>query len=105
MIRVVKYPYTKLPGEVAFYVGRGKSATQETCTLGNPFRGPTREQAIELYGYYLFFMLLLDEKIQRVMLHIANTAAKHDVVLICHCAPKPCHADIIKQIIEHALDR
>lgn len=103
MIRVVKYPHTRNESEVAFYVGRGKNS-KLACTLGNPFKGPSREKAIEMYRYYLFLAMLFDEKIQNVLLLIANTACKHDVALVCHCAPLACHGDVIKELIETALE-
>lgn len=107
MITVVRHPYTlndaKRKGKVGFYVGRGKSAAAETCTLGNPFRGPNRELAIHYYRFWLEHSLVMDEKVQRVFELILNTARKHDVVLICHCAPLACHADVIKEMIEAQL--
>ncbi|NUO19981.1 DUF4326 domain-containing protein [bacterium] len=107
MITVVRHPYTlydaKRKGKVGFYVGRGKSAAAETCTLGNPFRGPNRERAIHYYRYWLEHSLQMDEKVQRVFEQILNTARTHDVVLICHCAPLACHADVIKEMIEEQL--
>lgn len=107
MITVVRHPYSvadaKRKGKVGFYVGRGKSAVVETCTLGNPFRGPNRERAIHYYRFWLEHSLQMDEKVQRVFDLIVNTARKHDVVLICHCAPLACHADVVKQMIEERL--
>ena len=107
MITVARHPYVvsdaQRDGVVRFYVGRGKSAAVETCTLGNPFRGPNRERAIHYYRFWLEHSLQMDEKVQRVFELILNTTRKHDVVLICHCAPMACHADVIKEMIEERL--
>lgn len=34
---------------------------------------------------------------------ILEAARKGDVVLLCWCAPKRCHADVIKQRLEYEL--
>lgn len=106
-VTVTRYPYSindaKRRGKVGFYVGRGKNSKDETCTLGNPFRGPNRDRAIHYYRQWLDHSLAMDEKVQRVFELILNTARKHDVVLICHCAPFACHADVIKEKIEQQI--
>lgn len=75
----------------SLYVGRFRGSP-----LGNPFR-ITREQdrtaALERYRYWLWKHLqaynkdVLDE-LDKITL---------DTVLLCHCHPLPCHADVISK--------
>jgi hypothetical protein len=79
------------------YVGRGSP-------LGNPYKLTNEEDrsiVIERYG------AMLKRAIQKRDPHIIS--ALHNIEaylqehgkcnLICYCSPKPCHADIIKQVL------
>ena len=73
------------------YVGR-------PSPLGNPYRegsDGTREEVIEKYRYWLWSRLskpgvIGDAKIMRMM-----ASLNEDSILICWCAPLPCHASVI----------
>jgi hypothetical protein len=87
------------------YIGRGSG-------IGNPYshkkskyisyQTDTREQAVHLFQDYFFQQLRNHNKqiIEKIK-HILRMEKKHgEVKLVCFCAPKPCHGDIIKRAIE-----
>lgn len=41
-----------------------------------------------------------DKEVIKQLNRIYKMAIKGDVFLVCRCKPKPCHADIIKEIVE-----
>lgn len=100
-----KKTYRPRPGDVVFYVGRPD-------ILGNPythnpvgntlakFKTSTREEAIESYRTHFKEVLLnIPEAVDRIN-HIAREhQAGHNVILLCWCAPEPCHASVIKEYL------
>lgn len=108
MISVVnKYKHQKTESD--FYIGRGSA-------LGNPFTSiktketkalvvcENREESISRFKEYLKEKIQnKDEKICFELNRIYKMAKKGDVNLICYCAPKACHGDVIKEIIEEKL--
>lgn len=60
---------------------------------GNPFvigvGGRTRQQAIDEYRRYLW-------RNQDLMDALLELAGKN---LVCHCAPLPCHGDVLKAAV------
>lgn len=100
MIRVVNKAGGHYPNGV--YVGRGSP-------LGNPYpmenqSDAERARVIELYKAWLIGMLKLgDARITHELNYIRDTARTDDVDLVCFCAPKACHADYIKELVEAAL--
>ena len=84
-------------GARGIYVGRPSA-------LGNPF--PLRCEAertavIRDYEDWLAEQLLdLTSPASVEMSRLAALARKGDLCLVCFCAPKACHADIIKRTIE-----
>lgn len=88
-----------------FYIGR-------PSILGNPythlksntiakFQVPTREDAIHQYELWLIDKIIhQDPKIIAEIKKIIKLAKEGDVNLVCWCAPKSCHGDVIKKIIE-----
>ena len=74
-------------GATGVYVGR-------PSPLGNPFRvGPdgNRSTVIEKYRVWLDEQIIMRN--ERVI--SALRALSDDDTLVCVCAPKPCHADVI----------
>lgn len=73
----------------AVYIGRGSK-------WGNPFRigeDGNRAEVIEKYETYL-------------KLHPELIAALHELRgmnLMCHCAPKPCHGDVLLRLANPAM--
>jgi Domain of unknown function (DUF4326) len=87
----------KQHGARGIYVGRPSA-------LGNPFAmqgEATRPQVIRDYEEWLAEQLL-DPKspASREIHRLADLARKQDLCLVCWCAPKACHGDIIKRTIE-----
>lgn len=95
----------------AIYVGRGSP-------LGNPFdftgskhpqvkfQVKSREEAISSYSQYLAKEILEGNPL--VCKAVENLREKHkkgeDIFLSCYCSPLPCHAEVIKSIIENSQD-
>lgn len=91
------------------YVGRGSA-------LGNPFTSiqgretmaetvvDSRKESIDRYYEHLCVEIAgKNEKICKALNEIYLKALNGDVQLACYCSPKPCHADIIKEIVESKL--
>ena len=87
----------KQRGARGIYVGR-------PSPLGNPFplhREAERASVIRDYEDWLAEQLLDTSSAVSVELHrLAALARKQDICLVCFCAPKACHADVIKRTIE-----
>ena len=87
----------KQHGARGIYIGR-------PSVLGNPFpmQGEaTRAQVIHDYEDWLAEQLLdPSSPVSREIHRLAALARKQDLCLVCFCAPKACHADIIKRTIE-----
>ena len=93
MIKIVNKRWFKGNG---IYIGR-------PSPLGNPFvlgRDGNRDEVIEKYNIYLRKKLKEDEKVRTEFDRIKELSKKGDVFLVCWCAPKRCHGDVIKGIIE-----
>lgn len=72
------------------YIGRGSP-------FGNPYvigRDGTRDEVIEKYKAYFLDRIENDESFRR---QVESLKCK---VLGCHCKPKRCHGDIIKDYLE-----
>ena len=109
MIKVVN-KRTHITSTNDIYIGRGSA-------LGNPFTGShkvedtkaefqceSREEAIAKYEKWLDKKIKQKDPQVRVALNDIYLKAKNgNVNLVCYCAPKACHGDVIKQIIELVL--
>lgn len=82
--------------------------------MSNPFshlRGtkaqilvPTRQDAINSYkGWLIQKIVDGDKKILQELTNLIQKAREGDLLLVCYCAPKPCHGDVIKKLIERQL--
>lgn len=94
-------------GAQGIYVGRGSA-------LGNPYSSnsalshtitaESREHSVAMYEKWLRNMIKMKDPAVTGMLNsIWSKAKQENVNLVCFCAPKLCHADIIKKIIEEKL--
>ena len=75
------------PLEVSVYVGRGRGSR-----WGNPFRegrDGTREEVIAKFEAYAL------ERLEREPNWLDPLKGKD---LVCWCAPKPCHADVLLRL-------
>ena len=80
-----------------FYVGR-------PSPLANPFKiegDQTREIVLQRYGAMLKSAITKrDAQIITALHNIEAYLQEHGKCnLICYCSPKPCHADIIRQVL------
>lgn len=83
----------------AIYIGRGSA-------LGNPFvigRDGDRDAVCDAYEIWI------DEQIERGNTRVLNMLNKirtmsktQHVILGCFCAPRRCHGDTIKRILEQS---
>jgi hypothetical protein len=81
------------PDAQVIYVGR-------PSPLGNPYRvgqHGTREEIIARYEKWLG---TTDAALRELIRLNEMDKAGRDLVLACWCAPLPCHADVIKKVIE-----
>lgn len=85
-------------GALGDYVGR-------PTPLGNPFeigKHGTREEVIAKYSEWLDLQMQdYQPNAQQAMIAaLVNKARRHgQLTLVCWCAPQPCHADVIRDVI------
>lgn len=102
-LTVVNKFHGQWPARRYVYIGR-------PSPLGNPIRmdeGRTREEAVYLYGEHLQEQMQAgNEKILNELERIGQMVlddSGQPVCLVCFCAPKACHGDVIKKVIERAI--
>lgn len=77
------------------YAYIGRAGHGHDGYFGNAFKGLPREESIRRYEQYFRWRLDFDEDFhQRVM----DLKGK---LLVCFCAPLPCHGDVIAQYVDH----
>lgn len=82
----------------AFYVGRGSA-------LGNPFRMYDESQRNEVCDKFNAYLRQKIAEHDRDILTALRTLHSHillfgEVTLQCYCAPRRCHAESIKNVLE-----
>lgn len=84
------------------YIGRGSP-------LGNPFKltpNEPRGSTLVRYKAYLDQKILAgDSKITSELNRLYNKGKREPLNLVCFCAPKPCHGDIIKATLLEAFQK
>ncbi len=86
------------------YIGRGSP-------LGNPFSHiqgtkaafvvDSRDEAVDRYEEWLSErMKAQDQEILKELYRLKEIALSGPLNLVCFCAPKRCHGDVIKRVIE-----
>lgn len=72
--------------------------------LGNPFKlnkESEREEVIAKYREWLKERIRqFDIEVTLELYRLKEIADKGDLVLICWCSPKHCHAEVIKEYLE-----
>lgn len=100
MIRVVnkRYRHAPMANEVLVYVGR-------PSVLGNPFpmRGEEdRDHVVAQYRQWLDAQRRANSAAWREVKRLAALSAEGKALALqCYCAPRKCHADVIKSAIEY----
>ena len=80
---------TSPPKGHSVYIGRGS-------VFGNPYSigvDGTREEIIEKYRTYILSRLREDNATE-----MAFRGLRMNTHLLCHCAPRPCHGEVIEEI-------
>lgn len=102
-ITVVNQHHGHLPDADTKYIGRGSP-------LGNPFshvpsskvvtQVDTREEAVAKYREYLSDKISQeDPPVITELTRLYNIAKVRPLKLLCFCAPKACHGDVIKEVL------
>jgi hypothetical protein len=102
-----------LSDALRFSVGRRSSGAGEGCVplhaLGNPFRLTSeahRVQVVEAYARWLLVQIKNNNRQVCDALNVLVRAArKGRVELECFCAPKLCHAEVIRLVLIVVLER
>ena len=84
-----------LPGTHREYVGRPSK-------LGNPFPMRTeadRDRVVEQYRLWLREQYRARGPVRAELERLLKVAQKQPLELVCFCAPKSCHADVIREAI------
>jgi len=96
------YVENKKSFNCGIYIGR-------PSVLGNPFKigkDGNRTEVISKYRTWLWNQIQSKNfKVITELGRLKKYASEGDLHLICHCAPKPCHGDVIKSAIEWALNK
>ena len=83
------------------YIGRGSP-------LNNPFvmeSEADRDRVIQQYRRWLWEKITSteDNEVLKEIHRLVDIAKKKDLYLVCWCAPKACHGDVVKACIEWML--
>ena len=83
-----------LPGNFRVYVGRPHA-------LGNPFvlgKDGTRSEVVAKYKRWLWSNLqpnAVDKRVKLALHDLLQKSRTGDLELVCWCAPRECHADVL----------
>ena len=112
------YTYTPSAYRKSIYVGRKTSfirakqllnvVLEDYSLLGNPFSVETfgRELSIEQYKEWLDTSMLLCNAESKLVNNLVWRVKRGEFIsLICWCAPKACHAGVIKELIMSMVKR
>ena len=109
-IKVAKHKHIRTEPAYVFYVGRSNVKRYygpDRCltALGNPNplrHEADREKVVQEYRAWLWNKVqAADPQVLRALQVLQDAYETHGrLVLVCHCAPLTCHADIIKACLE-----
>lgn len=96
----------KRKGGKGIYIGRGNKRTPGSV-LGNPFKMKhegDRDRVVEEYRSWLEDQMKQEGSVREEIYRLADLAkAGNAVNLVCWCAPKRCHGDVVKETVERIL--
>lgn len=95
MIKVVN-KRTHTPSNDDVHIGR-------PSVLGNPFpmsNESERLEVVEKYREWLRTQYRSSNPAKFELLRLAKLSKTQDINLVCYCAPKACHGDVVKYAIE-----
>lgn len=89
--------------DIGIYIGRGGKG-KANSPFANPYtvKDYGRELCLKKYAEWLDKKLKDKNSPQRVQFDTMINLLRegHDIKLVCFCAPKPCHGDILKNRLE-----
>jgi hypothetical protein len=88
--------------KAADYIGRKKPG-RPASPLSNPFKiksDSERPEALQKYREWLKEQMRMDTPARKEIKRLAVIAKRSDLLLLCWCAPKPCHGDVVKEFVE-----
>ena len=69
--------------------------------IATKYKLATPEEVQSAYKTHLLNKIKArDKQVCKQLNRIYTLALSGDVFLVCHCKPKPCHGDVIKEIVE-----
>lgn len=102
MITVVnKYKHTPTPNDV--YIGRGSPYGNPYSHMSNTtalYRVANRDEAVDKYREYILEEREWNQELANNLNELAYKADGKDINLVCFCAPKRCHGDVLKELLE-----
>lgn len=108
MIKVINLRDPQLSSTNMIYVGR-KMVHRAGSPLGNPYKltkESERAEVCERYEAWLRAWLEVPSStVAQEIERLTELARQGGLILACWCAPKLCHADVIKEVIEDRLKR
>lgn len=92
------------PGYIGIYIGRAGYGLKGS-PLANPFKmNKEAERAEVIERYRTYIQKKIEERDQAVLDELREIEHAHrkgeKVVLLCWCAPRACHGDVVKELIE-----
>jgi uncharacterized protein YeaO (DUF488 family) len=64
------------------------------------YRVSTRDEAVDKYREYILEEREYNQELANSLNELAYKADGKDVNLVCYCAPKRCHGDVLKELLE-----
>ena len=91
-------------GYIGIYIGRAGYGLKGS-PLANPFKmNKEAERAEVIERYRTYIQKKIEERDQAVLDELREIEHAHrkgeKVVLLCWCAPRACHGDVVKELIE-----
>lgn len=107
MIKVTKMNSDTVLTDRVVYIGRGNSQILHS-PLANPFKISatcSRDESIAQYETWLFQAIgSRNEQVIKELNRLYFLAKTGDLELVCYCKPLACHGDVIKRVLDNALE-
>lgn len=109
VVNVRDYPFAYSLDKVEFlYVGRACGKFSRGHPLANPFRlrrNATADERKECLDKYVAWLREMNpDRLEIEVARLAVSFMRRKLPLGCWCAPKPCHADVLADLVERSLD-
>lgn len=101
------------PNREGEYIGRGYAGRKRSplhnmyshLPNANATYVETRDEAVYKFAQTLAWWLVggASDEVRQELNRLYNLARKGDLTLVCHCAPKRCHGEVIKAVLDAKL--